>query len=283
MKTKVILFLLPALLLMAVSAFLPIMTVLNYSLHVLFPGSIPKYMGLENYKMALADQKLILALGRQIIYTLENLIIQIPLGLALALILPRKGAAVGLVLVLLGIPLLIPWNVVGIIWRIFARSDIGVLPWALKNIGYAYSVDTAAQAWWTIIIMDVWHWTPLVTLLCFAGIQAIPPEFYQAARVDSASKLATFRYVTLPKLKHVLIIAVLLRCMDSFKVYDEPFMLTAGGPGSSTELLSMYLSRQAIGAFNMGLSSAMSLIYFVIVLILCYILYVAMTKIGERK
>ncbi len=283
MKTKVIWLLLPALLVMSISAFLPVMTILNYSLHVLFPGSIPKYIGLQNFKDALVDPKFINALGRQFIFTIEILLIQIPLGLALALTLPKRGIWVGLILVLLGIPLLIPWNVVGIMWRLFVRADIGVLPAALAKIGLTYSVETARDAWWTIVIMDVWHWTPLVILLCYAGLQAIPQEFYQAAKVDAASKFSTFRYVTLPKLRHVLIIAVLLRCMDSFKVYDEPFILTAGGPGSSTELLSMYVSRQAIGAFNMGLSSAMSLIYFMIVLILCYVLYVAMSKIGERK
>jgi glycerol transport system permease protein len=283
MKTKVIWFLLPALLLMSVSAFLPIMTVLNYSLHVLFAGSIPKYIGLENYQTAMHTEPFVRAIGRQFIFTLEILLIEIPLGLALAMTLPKKGIFVGLVLVLLGIPLLIPWNVVGIIWRLFIRADIGVLPAAFERIGVMYSVEKANPAWWTVVAMDVWHWTPLVTLLCYAGLRAIPQEFYQAARVDSASRLSTFRYVTLPKLKHVLIIAVLLRSMDSFKVYSEPFILTAGGPGTTTELLSLYVSRQAIGAFNLGLSSAFSLIYFIIVLVMCYVLYVAMTQIGERK
>jgi glycerol transport system permease protein len=282
MKQRVLLFLLPALLLMSVSAFLPVMTVLNYSLHILFPGSIPKYIGLQNYKEAMHTAPFIRAIGGQFIYTLEILLIEIPFGLALAMILPKRGITVGLVLVLLGIPLLIPWNVVGIIWRLFIREDIGVLPAAFQAIGVHYSVEDPNPAWWTIITMDVWHWTPLVALLCYAGLQAIPQEFYQAARVDSASKFSTFRYVTLPKLKHVLIIAVLLRSMDSFKVYSEPFILTAGGPGTTTELLSIYTSRQAIGAFNLGLSSAISLIYFIIVLVLCYVLYVAMTQIGER-
>jgi len=268
---------------MSVSAFLPVMTVLNYSLHVLFAGSIPKYIGLENYKAAMHTEPFVKAIGRQFIYTLEILLLEIPLGLALAMTLPKKGIFVGLVLVLLGIPLLIPWNVVGIIWRLFIRADIGVLPEAFKRIGVAYSVEKAHPAWWTVIAMDVWHWTPLVTLLCYAGLRAIPQEFYQAARVDSASKFATFRYVTLPKLKHVMIIAVLLRSMDSFKVYSEPFILTAGGPGTTTELLSLFVSRQAIGAFNLGLSSAFSLIYFIIVLVMCYVLYVTMTQIGERR
>lgn len=283
MKNRVLVLLLPSLLLMSVSAFVPIMTVLNYSLHVLFAGSIPKYIGLENYVNALKDPAFLSSMGKQFIFCFEILLIEIPMGLALALLLPKRGIMIGLILVLLGIPLLIPWNVVGIIWRVFAREDIGALPVIFSKLGFFYNVSKVpTHAWWTIVIMDVWHWTPLVTLLCYAGLQSIPQEFYQAARVDSASKIATFRYVTLPKLKYVLIIAVLLRCMDAFKIYDEPFILTAGGPGTSTELLSIFTSRQVIGGFNMGYSSAVSLIYFIVVLLLCYILYTIMTKIGEH-
>lgn len=284
MKNRALLFLVPALVVMCLSAFLPLMTVINYSLHILFPGSIPKYIALKNYVDALRDPFFMGAIKRQFLFTFEILIIEIPLGLALALTLPKKGVWVGIVLVLLGVPLLIPWNVIGIMWRIFARSDIGPLPAIFSKLGFVYDVSgNPTHAWWSVVLMDVWHWTPLVILLCYAGLRAIPPEFYQAAKVDAASPWATFRYITLPKLKHVLTIAVLLRCMDSFKVYDEPFILTAGGPGTSTELLSIYASRQAIGGFNMGFSSAVSMIYFFIVIVLCYILYVTMIKVGGGK
>lgn len=283
MKKKVLIFLLPSLLIMSLSSFIPIMTVINYSLHILFAGSIPKFIGLKNYIDALHSDPFLSAILRQFKFTAEILVIEIPLGLALALTMPKKGPWVGFIFILLGIPLLIPWNVVGIMWRILVRSDIGIIPLLFNKLGLYYNIaHSDVDAWWTVVLMDVWHWTPLVVLLSYAGLRAIPQEFYQAAKVDGASKLSTFRYITLPKLRSVLIIAVLLRAMDSFKIYDEPFLLTHGGPGSTTELLSIYTSRQVIGGFNMGFSSAVSLIYFYIVLVLCYILYTSMKKVGVK-
>jgi glycerol transport system permease protein len=195
---------------------------------------------------------------------------------------PKEGPGVGVSLVLLGIPLLIPWNVVGIIWRVFTRSDIGVLPAAFDWFGYSYSVSSSTiDAWWTVLAMDIWHWTPLVVLICYAGLQAIPEEYYMAAKIDRASPWKTFRYVTLPNLRGVLIIAVLLRLMDSFKIYAEPFVLTGGGPGSSTTFLSTYTSRMAIGGFQMGRGAATSLIYFFIVILLSFVIYIVMLNLGQ--
>jgi glycerol transport system permease protein len=283
-ESSTILYLLPTLIIMFGIGIVPLMTVVNYSLYVLFSGSIPHFIGLENYYQALRDPVFIGTIGRQFMFTFCILIIEIPLGVALALTLPEKGVWVGLILVLLGIPLLIPWNVVGIIWRIFTRPDIGVVTKVLEKIGMVYNVAKyPGNAWWTVVVMDVWHWTPLVILLTFAGLRAIPPEFYQAARVDSASRWATFRIITLPKLKNVLIIALLLRVMDSFRIYDEPFILTAGGPGSTTLFLSHYTSRQVIGSFDMGFGSAISVIYNIIVIVLCYLLYTTMMKVGGES
>ena len=128
--------------------------------------------------------------------------------------------------------------------------------------------------------MDVWHWTPLVALLCYAGLRAIPDAYYQAARIDGASKLAVFRYIQLPKLRGVLMIAVLLRFMDSFMIYTEPFVLTGGGPGNATTFLSQYLTQKAVGQFDLGPAAAFSLIYFLIILLLCFILYNWMQRVG---
>ena len=100
--------------------------------------------------------------------------------------------------------------------------------------------------------MDVWHWTPLVALLCYAGLRAIPDAYYQARSIDGASKFAVFRYIQLPKLRGVLMIAVLLRFMDSFMIYTEPFVLTGGGPGNATTFLSQYLTQKAVGQFDLG-------------------------------
>jgi glycerol transport system permease protein len=282
MKQRPWLFLAPALILVSLSAFIPLITVINYSQLSLLPGSAPYFIGLENFMEVLRDPAFTGALGRQFLFSFLVLVTEIPLGLALALCMPSEGPGVGVSLVLLGIPLLIPWNVVGIIWRVFTRSDIGVVPEVFSWVGYNYNLSQfTGDAWWTVLAMDIWHWTPLVILICFAGIQAIPEEYYMAAKIDRASPWKTFRYVTLPNLRGVLIIAVLLRLMDSFKIYAEPFVLTGGGPGSATTFLSTYTSRMAIGGFQMGRGAATSLIYMFIVILLSFVIYIIMLNLGQ--
>jgi len=126
--------------------------------------------------------------------------------------------------------------------------------------------------------MDVWHWTSLVVLLCYAGLMAIPDAYYQAAKIDDASNWQIFRYIQLPKMKRVLTIAILLRLMDSFMVYTEPFVLTGGGPGNSTTFLSIDLVKIALGQFDLGPAAAMSIIYFLVVLLLCWVFYTLMMQ-----
>ena len=272
------LFLAPTLSIMALSAFIPLMTVVNYSLHYLFAGSEAQYVGLANYVQVLRDPLFLQALGRQLVFTLAVLVTEIPLGIIIALAIPKRGIPSSVSLVLLAIPLLIPYNVVGILWRLFTQSDIGVIPLALAALGYDYNLALhPADAWMTILLLDIWHWTPLVALLCYAGLQAIPNAYYQAARVDGASAWATFRYVTLPKLRPVLVIAVLLRSMDSFKIYSEPLLLTGGGPGNATTFLSLFVARKA-ESYELGYAGAVSLIYLYIVVLLSYLFFSYMSR-----
>jgi glycerol transport system permease protein len=165
-------------------------------------------------------------------------------------------------------------------WNIFTLPDIGLLGWTLNSgLGIDYNMTTSPlAAWITVIVMDVWHWTSLVVLLCYAGLVAIPDAYYQAAKIDGASNWAVFRYIQLPKMKTVLTIAVLLRFMDSFNIYTEPFTLTGGGPGNSTTLLSIDLVKIALGQFDLGPAAAMSLIYFAITLAVSWLFYTLMTK-----
>jgi len=131
--------------------------------------------------------------------------------------------------------------------------------------------------------MDVWHWTSLVALLCYAGLKSIPDAYYQAAQIDGASTWAVFRYIQLPKLRGVLLIALLLRFMDSFMIYTEPFVLTGGGPGNSTTFLSQYLATLAVGQFDLGPAAAFSIIYFLIVLLFCFVFYTALQNVGRAR
>ena len=178
----------------------------------------------------------------------------------------------------MALPLLIPWNVVGTIWQIFGRNDIGLFGYVVNAMGINYNyVQNPADAWFTVILMDVWHWTSLVVLLCYAGLVSIPDAYYQAAKIDAASRWAVFRYIQLPKMKRVLLIAVLLRFMDSFMIYTEPFVVTGGGPGNSTTFLSIDLVKVALGQFDLGPAAAMSLVYFLIILLLSWVFYTVMT------
>src|SRR3546814_14959078 len=115
--------------------------------------------------------------------------------------------------------------------------------------------------------MDVWHWTSLVVLLAYAGLRSIDENYYRAAQIDGASRWAVFRYIQLPKMKHVLTIAILLRFMDSFMIYTEPFVLPGGGPGNATNFISIELDNAALGAFTLGLAAAEIIIYFIMTLL----------------
>lgn len=267
-------FVLPVLISVAFSALIPLMTVVNYSVQDILGPSQSVFVGMEWYKELLRDPDLHSALYRQLVFSGAVLLIEIPLGIALALAMPVDGWRASLVLVLLAMPLLIPWNVVGTIWQIFAREDIGLLGYSLARLGVSYNyTQNPVDAWLTVLVMDVWHWTPLVALLAYAGLRAIPEAYYQAARIDGASRWAVFRYVQLPKLRGVLMIAMLLRVMDSFMIYTEPFVLTGGGPGTATTFLSQYLTQKAVGQFDLGPAAAFSIVYFLIILLLCFVLY----------
>ncbi|WP_454724134.1 MULTISPECIES: carbohydrate ABC transporter permease [Cupriavidus] len=278
---KAWLLVIPVVLCVAFSAILPLMTIVNYSVQDIISPERRVFVGTEWFRTVLRDGELHDALLRQLGFSLAVLAVEIPLGILLALSMPAKGWKASAVLVVVALSLLIPWNVVGTIWQIFGRTDIGLLGAALDGLGFDYNyTGSAVDAWVTVLVMDVWHWTPLVALLCYAGLRAIPDAYYQAAQIDGASRLAVFRYIQLPKLRGVLMIAVLLRFMDSFMIYTEPFVLTGGGPGNATTFLSQYLTQKAVGQFDLGPAAAFSIVYFLIILLMCFILYNWMLRAG---
>ena len=278
---KAWLLILPVLLCVAFSAILPLMTVVNYSVQDIISPERRVFVGTEWFAAVMRDEDLHAALWRQLVFSSSVLLCEIPLGIALALSMPATGWRASVTLVVVALSLLIPWNVVGTIWQIYGRADIGLLGATLQALGFDYNyTGNATHAWVTVLVMDIWHWTPLVALLCYAGLRSIPDAYYQAARIDGATKLDVFRYIQLPQMRGVLMIAVLLRFMDSFMIYTEPFVLTGGGPGNATTFLSQYLTQKAVGQFDLGPAAAFSLIYFLIILLLCFILYNWMQQVG---
>lgn len=275
---------LPVLVIVAFSAILPLMTVVNYSLSDTFGNNEFFWVGLEWFEDMITSSRLHEALGRQILFSAIILAIEVPLGIYIALNMPKKGFWASVCLVLMALPLLIPFNVVGTIWQIFGRVDIGLLGHYLAELGIDYNyTNDPLDAWITVIVMDVWHWTSLVALLCYAGLQSIPQAYYQAAKVDQASRWAVFRFIELPKMAGVLLIAVLLRFMDSFMIYTEPFVVTGGGPGNSTTFLSIDLVKMAIGQFDLGPAAAFSIMYFLVILLVSWVFYTVMTNLDKEE
>jgi len=278
---------LPAFVIVGFNAIIPLMTVVNYSIQDIFGPGESVYVGLEWFKEMLADHRLHKALQRQFIFSGLVLLIEMPLGILIALAMPRRGWGVSVCLVMLAMPLVIPWNVIGTIWIIFTRPDIGLFGVGINSLDLLeMPFDHTAYwlyAWITVMAMEVWHWTPLVALLAYAGLRAIPEAYYQAAKIDGASGWSTFFYIQLPKMRGVLTIAVLLRWMDSFLIYAEIFSLTGGGPGNTTTFLSIYLVMLATMRFDIGQASAFSLIYFVIVLLFSFIFYQALLNVGRGE
>jgi glycerol transport system permease protein len=273
----------PVLLLVAFNAFIPLMTVVNYSVQETFGNNAFFWEGVTWFEKVLRSERFHDSMLRQLLFTGMIISIEVPLGIAVALSMPRKGPWVSVCLVLMALPLLIPWNVVGAMWNIFALPDIGLLGYSLNSMGFDYNfTQQPVSAWMTTVVMDVWHWTSLVVLLCYAGLCSIPDAYYQAAHIDGASRWAVFRYIQLPKMKRVLTIAILLRFMDSFMIYTEPFVLTGGGPGNTTTFLSIDLVKIALGQFDLGPAAAMSLIYFLVVLLICWVFYTVMMRNEEQ-
>ena len=278
----------PVMIFVLFSSLIPMMTVVNYSVQDSMGQNSFFWNGSEWFQHLFDPTtdiggRFARALVRNLVFSFVVLLIEIPLGILVALSIPKRGWAVGAVLVAMSLPMLIPWRVVGTIWQVFARGDIGLLGAALTGMGVPYNyTQDPLSAWCTIVVMDVWHWTSMVALLCYAGLKAIPDAYYQAARIDGARRWSVFRNIELPKLRRVLIIAVLLRFMESFMIYTEPSVVTGGGPGEATSFLSLDLVKIALGQVDLGNAAALSIVYNLITLTLCWVFFTVMTQLDAR-
>ena len=256
----------PALLVMVVSGVVPAAFVAFYSVHDTFAGNSFVWVGPQWYLSVLSSPEFWWALARSLGFSALVLLVEVPLGIWIALRLPPSGALANILIVLLAIPLLAPQIVVGYLWKVLTSPGIGLLHALFARLGVEYDMNNPVVVWATLLLMDAWHWTSLVVLLCYAGLRAIPQAYYQAARIDGAGAWAVFRHIQLPRLRLVLLIAVLLRLMDSFMIYAEAYVVTRGGPGVSTTFLSHELIQIATIQFDLGEGGAMSVIYLGIVL-----------------
>lgn len=244
----------------------PLIYAVNISLHA-GPGESARW-SLANFARLASDKFFLEAVAHTFIYAAVALTFEFLLGLGLAVMLDRPLRGRSLFRSALLIPMMLPPVVVGVVWRLMLNSDFGAINGTLKGVG----IKTEALTWTaspalalaSVIAVDIWQWTPFVFLVLLAGLQAIPQEPYEAAVIDGSSGWQTFRHVTLPLLKPAILIALLLRTMDLLRVFDQIFILTQGGPGFSTETVSLYIYRTAFRFSDFGYAAAMSFVLLVL-------------------
>ncbi len=270
---------LPAFAVLAIGGIAPILTAINYSLHDSFGGDRFIWVGLRWYEEMLREAEFWAALGRTLGFFAASLALQIALGIAVARKLYHVQLRPELLIPLLSLPLLTPWIVVGFLWRHMMQPEIGLFGTALTAAGLPPDLnDSATWAWAVILAMDVWHWTGIVVILCYAGYLSIPRAHFQAASIDGANAWQTFRHIELPRLRTVLIIAALIRMADGLMIYIEPFMVTRGGPHMATTFLSQDIIQTGLLEFNLGHAGASSVVYLLVVVPLAWALYRAMGR-----
>jgi len=225
-------------------------------------------VGLQNYQNLLHDANFGRSLATTLIFTIVATAVEFVLGLALALLLKEEFSFQGIIRSSLIIPMVIAPVVVGIIWRLLYNADVGLFSFAVQALtGRSFSVlSSTTMALPALIVVDIWEWTPFMFLILLAGIQSLPLEPFEAARVDGASPWNIFVHLTLPMLKPVIVVALLIRALDAFTVFDQVFVLTQGGPGTATEVASLMIYKTAFRFSQFGYGASMAIALLALVL-----------------
>ena len=232
------------------------------------PGRAVEWVGLENYRSLFDSDAVWSYLQNTAHFVVWSITLQILIGFGLALLLHRqfRGHATFTTLILL--PMMLSPALVGLFWRYLFDPQAGIFNYVVNYFGGfgTFSMLSSTQlAPWAIILVDTWMWAPYVMLLCLAGLRSVPPYLYEAAEVDRASRLQQFWHITLPMVMPLLMVAVLFRAIECFKVFDMVIELTSGGPGETTELASLSLKRAAFEKWRTGYASAFAILLFVVV------------------
>lgn len=274
------LFLAPAAAVALVGLVYPMLRSVWLSFHEWSIGTPPesaRFVGLENYRWLLADDSFWISVGVTITFAAAVVVLEVVLGVALALVLDRDLRGTSLFRTIFILPMMIAPIVVGLIWRFLYNEQFGPLSQLLKALGlpgipWLSSPDMALVS---VIIADVWQWTPFIFILALAALQGLPASAIEAARIDGATRWQTTLYIKLPLIAPVIAVAALLRLIDAFKVLEVIYILTEGGPGLSTEILSLHIYKTAFVSQQLGRASALSNLLLLIVLVLTVLLVLA--------
>ena len=232
-------------------------------------------VGWENWNTLWADERFWESLSVTFTYFGAMLVVQVVLGMLLALLLDSDQKGFGLLRVLLTLTLVIPPAVTGMMFLLIEDPEFGVLTWILERAGILDGTQpilaTSSTALFGVMLADIWQWTPFMVLIFLAGLRSLPPEPYEAAMLDGASSWQTFRRITLPLMWKVIAVAVLIRGIDLFRVFDYMFVMTSGGPGTSTYTLSLYAWQQTFSFIKWGYGATISLVSLILILVIANI------------
>ncbi|MFO7631579.1 MAG: sugar ABC transporter permease [Caldilinea sp.] len=235
------------------------------------PNQVQTFVGLDNYLRAMQDPTVLTSLRVTLVYVAGTVILELVLGLALALLLASEMRTTRFVRSFLLLPMALPPLVVGLVWKSLYNADFGIIPYYLKQLGVNVGRGPLAELNWAmpaVILIDVWQWTPLLMIIFLAGIKGLPVEPYEAAYADGATRWDRFVHITLPLLKPTILVALLLRTVQSFKVFDTIYATTGGGPGSTTTVLNFHIFTVGMTFFDMGYAAALANVLLVIIAIL---------------
>lgn len=244
------------------------------------------FVGVQNYRDLVFDSMFLGTLNRTLFFSFLVVSIELVLGFILALSLMKDFKAKTFFRTIYILPVVVAPIAVGATWRLMMAQGHGPIPYLLsKFFGWEFNTGASTtQAWIAILLMDIWHWTPFVTLTLLAGLLAIPKEPIEAASVDGANRVQMYRYLILPMLLPVILITVFIRVMDSLRSMEDVYMLTNGGPGNSTTFVGLHIFRTVFGKQEYGYGSSMSLIVLYFTIVICWLLFNALTgKESKRK
>jgi len=224
-----------------------------------------EFVGFQNYIIAFQDKYFLRSFFITIIFVIVTVAIEVIIGLVVAFLLAREGKGLRIIRSLILIPMVIAPVVVGILWRVLFNPDFGLLNYFFTIIGLASKqwLGDPKIALISVMIADIWEWTPFVILCFVAGITSLPSDSFEAARIDGANGYQLLRHIMLPLLKPVIIVTILLRTLDAFKVFDTVYVMTYGGPGNSTKLLSFFIYESGLKYFHIGYACAVSWIFLI--------------------
>jgi glycerol transport system permease protein len=274
------LLLMPALAVLLVVGALPLLAVFNYGLHDIFTLSDVHWVGVQWFEDILGADRFLASLGRSFLFSVLALGVQVPLGIAVAMLLLPLGRRAVWGLMLCALPLVVPWNMIPMLWLGLINPQSGLLGALVTTLQFDYKFN-ALHTWLLILVVDTWHWLGLVVVLSYAGLASVPQPYRQAAAIDGASRWAVFWHIELPRITGALAIVFLLRYVDSFMIYTEAFAINAGGPDDATRFLSIELGEEIKG-FSYGQAAARASVYFMIVLAAVWAFVIA-TRRAERS